>query len=133
MSNCPNCKNIMRENSDYPSILECHNDKCEIGNILVTPKLTNQPKSMPFYKKLLRPKFLLVAPEFLPRKVKPEDKIVATFDTPEQAKKYWMDKLKEIKKKQNALEKADKKGTIDRTTKEKKPHFIKLDKFGFKI
>ena len=119
--NCPNCKNIMRENSDYPSILECHNGKCEIGNILVTPKLTNQPKSMPFYKKLLRPKFLLVAPEFLPRKVKPEDKIVATFDTADLAVAY--------------LENKRKNGPVDRITKIKKEktHFMKLDKFGFKI
>lgn len=115
----------MRENSDYPSILECHNDKCEIGNILVTPKLTNQPKSMPFYKKLLRPKFLLVAPEFLPRKVKPEDKIVATFDTADLAVAYLTNRTKDQKKLPTTTGIIREVAKEYRKTKEKKPSLYK--------
>jgi len=95
---CPECKNILRNDLNFPTIWKCNNKKCKIDSIVVN------------YKKIKR--------------VKKEDRIVATFDTADLAKQFLLDnqeKRKMLRKQGFPLKKA------------KKPKFIKLTKFGFKL
>lgn len=83
---CPECKNILRNDLNFPTIWKCNNKKCKIDSIVVNLKKV--------------------------KKTRKENKIVATFDTAEQAKQYLLNRNKKISK---------------------KPKFIKLTKFGFKL
>lgn len=59
---CPKCKNVMRNDLEFPTIWKCNNKKCEIDTIIVStkPKFKEVAKfeTAELAKKYTKPKIL---------------------------------------------------------------------------
>lgn len=47
---CCNCKNILKQRKDFPTIWDCNNKKCSVGSVVITQKPVEKKKRAKFIK-----------------------------------------------------------------------------------